>query len=171
MLTHDLAHERFQMVGRRGKPRAAPSPQAALGKGRGCSPGRAPRANPEEQLQRQVVEFLRFAAPDLIFFHPSNEAGSRRVGEMGRLKALGLRAGVSDLIFCLPDGCFGAIELKAPGGKATPDQNAFLRGVAAASDRAAVCCDVEGVETVLKYWGVPLRATLLHSGVFKRTDP
>lgn len=151
--------------------RRAPSQLAGGGEGadRRNLPGRPPRARKrdEDNLQIGVVKFLRFAAPDLIFFHPTNEAGSRSKGEMGRLNAMGLVAGVHDLVFCLDAGRFAAIELKA-GTPETAAQRAWGGAVERKGGLRATCRSIEEVESTLRAWGVPLRGTVLPTGAFLR---
>lgn len=82
-------------------------------------------SHPEDDLQRAVVSHLRSrGSRGLVFFHVPNSSkmGGKRTHdgvplEAIRLKALGFRKGVSDLIL-LHEGCIFALELKA--GKNTP---------------------------------------------------
>lgn len=64
--------------------------------------------------------------------------GKRDVREAARLKAEGVKAGVSDLLLPLRrDGFFGLwLELKAPGNTPTEKQHEWLRRMARAGYRA-----------------------------------
>lgn len=108
--------------------------------------GTAPRRQtPEADLQRAAVEWLTYAYPaggPVLWFHPPN--GGTLAGEVGRMKGLGARAGIPDLVFMfsrtwlytaassdpagfeqrelgpLPSVAYA--ELKAPRGKLSPEQ-------------------------------------------------
>jgi hypothetical protein len=89
--------------------------------------GKHARKNEEEQLQRAIVEHLRLRhKPGVIFFHcPNGEARSKATG--GRLKAMGVRAGVFDLILMLPGPVTFLLELKAGSNKMSPAQEQFAK--------------------------------------------
>lgn len=121
----------------------------------------AARAHPEDAIQKAVVAHLRQrGAPGLVFWHTPNGAqlGGKRNAkgiaiQGARLKGLGVRAGVSDII-AVHDGNIFALELKAPGGRATEAQLEFLSDM----DRAgAFCCVAEGLDraiAVLEGWNL-----------------
>ena len=111
---------------------------------------------PEENLQRACIQYTRLAYPGLMFFHVPNEKGNRTDGEMARLKKLGVVAGVADLVFCLPDGRFAAIEMKAPKGRLSNDQEAWLMAVEASNGLSAVVRSVDAYSLVLAKWLEPL---------------
>lgn len=79
------------------------------------------RQRPEDDLQRAVVEMAGWFYPRLFVFHPPN-GGARTAAEAGVFKALGVRAGVPDLIVLGPGAVVGFLELKAPGGRLSPWQ-------------------------------------------------
>src|SRR3990167_6123406 len=73
------------------------------------------RRNDEERLQRAVVQLLMLAYPDLRWRAiPNGEYRSPRTA--GRLKAMGVQAGVADLHITLPRGRTAWIELKSAKG-------------------------------------------------------
>lgn len=128
-----------------------------------CVP-RRPRADPEAEAQKAAVEFLEYAAPDLLFYACPN--GGLSKGQNGRNKAMGAKAGVFDLHFVLDGGRIAYIEMKAPkdgkrrAGALSDEQRVFgaicdLRGIP-----WAVCHSAEEVEATLRSWGVVLKATL-----------
>jgi hypothetical protein len=66
---------------------------------------------------------------------------------------LGVRAGVSDIL-ALHHGKFFALELKAPGGRPTEDQLAFISDVQA---NGGFTCVAEGLDEALRAletWGL-----------------
>jgi len=96
-------------------------------------PKTARRASPEEDLQRLCVEYagalsLKYPLLDYLF-HPAN-GGKRPKGEAGKLKALGVKPGVPDLMlpFPSPTGKWPgmALELKAPKGSVSEDQWSWM---------------------------------------------
>lgn len=137
---------------------------------------RARRSDPEGDLQREIVGLLRLAGVD--FCHVPNSTGRGGARRQGQLKALGVTAGVSDLIIfdppprlVVPLGampwCGACLELKATD-RATPvppwddkrasvEQRAFLRRRACAARAGgrwavAVCGPGEAIAQ-LKAWG------------------
>jgi hypothetical protein len=108
-------------------------------------------ARPEEALQRAVVSLLFYCRPQCPWFACANQRGTRKRYEAEILKAMGVRAGVADLIFLN----VGVIELKADEkGKLSPAQEGFREECAAFGVRHAVCWSVEGVIATLRGWGV-----------------
>lgn len=76
--------------------------------------------------------------------HPPN-GGARSKGEAGKLKAMGVRKGVVDIIqpFAGPGAPGLAIELKMPKRKATPEQTEFLAQAEANGWVQGVCHSVD----------------------------
>jgi hypothetical protein len=108
---------------------------------------------PEQQIHRCIVQHLRArGAPGLVFLHPANGGFRRRI-EARIFSGLGVRAGASDLLLW-HDGKSFALELKAPGGRATEAQLAFLSDMERAG---AYTCLAEGLDRALKVleaWGL-----------------
>lgn len=116
-------------------------------------------AGPEDVLTMQVARFLGFAAPELLFYHVPN-GGYRNPREARKLKDMGVRPGVADLAFVLPDGRAAFVELKAGNGRQTDTQKAFQADCDRLGVPYAVCRAVSEVEQTLLTWGVKLRARL-----------
>src|SRR5262249_49840306 len=121
----------------------------------------ARREYPEDQIQRAVCQHLKLrGVPGLVFWHTPN--GMKLGGKMNakgiaiqgaRIKGLGVRAGVSDWIL-VHEGKIYALELKAPGGRATEAQLEFHADMQRAG---AFCCVAEGLDralAVLEQWGL-----------------
>ena len=136
-------------------------------------PRRARRADPEGDLQKRIVAELRRA--DVDFCHVPNSAGRGGAGgkrQQAKLKALGVEAGVSDLIIFsrpAPDWTRGGwisvgacIELKATDRvtavppwedkRATVEQRSFLRRRHEQGWAVAVCGPTEAIAQ-LRAWG------------------
>lgn len=111
------------------------------------------RNNPEQKIQRAVVQHLHArGVSGLVFFHVPN-GGSRGKVEAAILKAMGTRAGVSDLILFHADR-FYCLELKAPGGRASEAQLAFLSEADAAGAYTAMPASLDAALATLEAWGL-----------------
>lgn len=77
---------------------------------------------PEEDLQRSIVDWLEWNRPRwrrrMVYFAVPNQRGTRSRTENQILKALGVRPGVSDLVFIYEGSRALFVELKAPGREA-----------------------------------------------------
>lgn len=110
---------------------------------------------PEQQIHRAVAEHLRLrGVPGLLWWHTPN--GSHVPGKRGRVqggiqKAMGVRAGVSDII-ALHQGKFFALELKAPGGKPTQLQLSFLEAVRSNGGFVDIAEGLEEALNILQRW-------------------
>lgn len=121
---------------------------------------------PEDNLQRSVVATLALS-PELRAVAVPN-GGKRNVREAARLRAQGVRAGVSDLLVFWPPGRVAMIELKAPGkvtGKKRPlaslsaEQLAWFGWAQINGFPVTVCDSVAGVEAFLRECGAPVTTT------------
>lgn len=111
---------------------------------------------PEQALQKLVVDYLRVACPDLIFFHPANGGGRSKV-EAAILKGLGVRAGVADLCFVQPGGQASFIELKAEKGSPSQSQKTFRDDCDRQGIPYAVCKSLAEVQGTIRAWGIQSR--------------
>ncbi len=68
-------------------------------------------------------------------------------------KKMGVKAGVPDLIFVLPGGIFGAIELKVKGGRLHEAQRKEPCYMAAHGAKTGICTSVRHVHDMLVSWG------------------
>lgn len=108
---------------------------------------------PEEQIQRAVVQHLKIRSmPGVFYFHPAN-GGRRTKAEAGIFKAMGVRAGVPDLIFFYRSQIFG-LELKAAKGKLTPIQTQTINDMETAGARTAVANSLDEALITLECWGI-----------------
>lgn len=121
---------------------------------------RAPiTAQPEGRLQAAIVQHLRICGkPGMMFFHTPNEA-KRSYGLAASLKAIGMVAGVADLII-LHQGRAYALEVKAKGGKQSVSQIEFEANCAAAGVPYACVDNIAQALTVLLDWAVIRRMTV-----------
>ena len=120
------------------------------------------RANPEAALHRAVARYLDMALPKFAFWTTFPAGGGGKV-RGAQLKATGLKAGVPDILIIAPgyDGPFVYwIELKAPKGRASVDQQLQHQQLNRLLCEVAICRSVEDVEETLLGWGFRLRATV-----------
>lgn len=83
----------------------------------------------EDQLQSKCFQWFWNTFPEerQMLFHVDNNSWNEVIGS--HKKALGVCAGVSDLIYVLPYGRTVYIETKIPGGVQSDKQKAFMNKV------------------------------------------
>jgi hypothetical protein len=107
----------------------------------------------EQQVHQAVVQHLRQrGVPGLVFLHPPN-GGYRRPTEAKIFKAMGLRPGASDLLLWCAGRAY-ALELKAPGGRASEAQLAFLSDMERAGAFVALAEGLDSAIRTLEAWGL-----------------
>jgi hypothetical protein len=108
----------------------------------------------EEVIHKAVVEHLRQRGnPEAVWFHVPN--GSKASPQYRRkLAALGLRPGVSDLVF-LHNGEAFALELKRSSrGVVSEHQNNFLSDWRSAGGHGVVAEGLDEALAICKVWGL-----------------
>lgn len=110
-------------------------------------------SRPEEQIQAAVVLHLTIrAVSGVVWWHTPN-GGSRTVAEAGKFKALGVKAGVPDLL-AVRAGRLFALELKAQGGRLSEGQTDMLKQLTDAGVQTAVAVGLDDALAVLERWGL-----------------
>jgi VRR-NUC domain len=111
------------------------------------------RSNPEFRIHSAIVQYLRWNAwPEILFFHvPNGNKLAKRTAYHN--KQLGVLAGVPDLCFDIA-GRSHYIEVKAPGGRLSPDQKAFQKLCLETQRPHAVVYSFDEAIAVLSRWGV-----------------
>lgn len=92
--------------------------------------------------------------PELLRMHHIPNGGNRNSTEAAKLKRQGVLKGVPDIFLPCAKGMYHGlyIELKAKGGKTSPEQEEFLRGVYAEGYMAAVCYGADAaIRLITKY--------------------
>lgn len=114
----------------------------------------------EQQIHKAVAAHLRQrGAPGVLWWHTANGAHYGKRNRKGAaiqgaiMKGLGVRAGVSDIV-ALHNGKFFALELKAPGGRPTEPQLAFISDVQRNGGFTCVADSLDGALKTLETWGL-----------------
>lgn len=112
------------------------------------------KEHPEQDLQINLVKHIRWRLmPRVVFFAvPNGEKRSKVTGAI--LKAMGVRAGVHDLIFLLPGPVLFTLELKAGNNGMSPEQEAFARDIEAIGGSWAVASTLDDALRILVAVGV-----------------
>jgi hypothetical protein len=106
---------------------------------------RAPR---ETDLVAQCLQLLRLR--HVFAWRVNGGAAHFGSGPRKRFVRFASINGISDILACLPpDGRLLAVEVKQPGRRVTPHQQAFLAAVCAAGGLALVVDDVRQLEAAL----------------------
>jgi hypothetical protein len=107
----------------------------------------------EHQIHVAVVEQInKRGVKGMVFWHTANE-GKHKPQYRSKLKTLGVRNGVADLVF-LHRGHFYSLELKAAKGRPTYDQMQFRSDIEAAGGSTCICQGLNAAIRVLEVWGL-----------------
>lgn len=108
---------------------------------------------PEQAIHKAVVSHLNMRAePRVFFWHTPNE-GKRGWVNAAALKAMGMIAGVPDLLI-LHQGRIHALELKAPGGRLTPSQRLVMERMRDCGASVAAAFSLDEALVTLECWGI-----------------
>lgn len=114
----------------------------------------------EADIQIQLVEYVSLLAAQcgFIFFAVPNEGmGEAKtgagLGRMARLKKMGLRSGVADLVF-IKDSRAYFLEMKKQGGKQSKNQIDFQLDCAIVKAQYAVTWSFEEAVKILQSWKI-----------------
>lgn len=111
----------------------------------------------EDHLHYQIVEWMSYEHKNAFFIHVRNETGAKVTPTMmNKMRALGVRKGVPDLLFFDPrHGYTGlAIEVKTPQGTVTKEQREFLANLKERGWLTAVVRSFEQAKQIIDdYYG------------------
>lgn len=122
----------------------------------GLFPDPPRRKHDEDDLQRAVIDALRWLLPEDADVKHVPNGGQRHSKAAARLVGLGVRAGHPDLDV-VHKGRLTCIELKAPGGVTSPVQRQRHQKLERCGVTVHVCRTLDEVLAVLREAGVPLR--------------
>lgn len=112
--------------------------------------------HPEDEIQIAVAAHLRARGTDALWWHTPN-GGRRGMIEAVRFKKFGVRPGVSDIMAIHKGEMFG-LELKAPNGRPTETQLAFLSALRANGGHGVVAEGLDEALAILEAWGLLRKA-------------
>lgn len=113
------------------------------------TPIKTSAGKPEKEVLRECLDFLKIHG----ILHWRQNSGAFKTESGGFFNATGMK-GVSDIIGCLPDGKFLAVECKrGTGGMISQKQREFLAAVADNNGVAIVANGVEKLESELRKRG------------------
>jgi hypothetical protein len=111
------------------------------------------RSQPERAIQRALVKHLHARCkPEVLWFHVPN-GGQRDVRVASQLKAMGTKRGVSDLLF-FHNREFFALELKADGGRASPEQMEFQSKFNSTGGYSVIAEGLDEAIRIVEMWGL-----------------
>jgi hypothetical protein len=105
------------------------------------------RQTPESAVLARCLRYLEKAG----IYHWRNSTGAVRIAP-GRFIRFG-KVGSSDIEGILPGGRFFAVEVKAPGGRLSPEQKQFLAEIRDLGGLALVVRDWKEINSALRQGG------------------
>jgi len=114
-------------------------------------PDLKPRKYGEDKLQMKIIEHHTNHFPHVLITHPAQTGRSPQEG--AKLKKLGVRAGVSDLLLWWENNC-GAVEIKTETGKESIGQKTFGFLLKRLGHHYGVARSVEEYHNLLVSWGI-----------------
>jgi hypothetical protein len=113
------------------------------------------RRAPEQELQKTVVEYLDLAIdPERVVWTAVNPVPAKSKAVAGLSKALGLKAGILDLVFWW-DGQSALIELKDMNGTWSDAQKEMIRRFKLVRIPTRTCRSLSEVDLALDALGIP----------------
>jgi hypothetical protein len=108
--------------------------------------------NEEHKIQVALMDYLVIALkPDAYVFAIPNQA-NRHISNAVKMKAEGVRAGVPDLCFIMPEGRAAWVEMKTPKGSLSQPQREFRDRCMRLGHPWAMCRSVDEALKVLTEW-------------------
>lgn len=124
----------------------------------------------EQQIQKAIIDYLKLKK-FIVFKHRNVGIYKQDTGSYIPLPC-GER-GISDIIGCSSAGRFVAIEVKKPGGKASPDQKDFLARIEASGGIALLAYSLDEVLNAFEGTSrgvVPIAPSKVHKNAVKTTQ-
>jgi hypothetical protein len=102
---------------------------------------------PENRVKTEVLKYLKLRQIKAW----SNPSGAVRI-RPGKFMSFGLK-GSADIVGCLPDGRFLAVEVKAEHGRLSPEQREFLEMIKRQGGLAIVAQSWKDIDQALREAG------------------
>jgi hypothetical protein len=124
---------------------------------------KAAHAKPVQREHIEQVHVFTWAAimaptyPALAMLFACPNGGARNIITAARLKAEGVKKGVPDIFLPLPCGRWHGlvIEMKAKGGRISPEQRWWITHLSDAGYQVEVCWNAEeAIDTISNYLGI-----------------
>ena len=112
--------------------------------------------NGEARRQAAIVDYVRRVAPDVEIWHVPN-GGLRSKAEAGRMKWVGVLAGVYDLTLALPGGRSAYWECKTPWGQLSAEQSEWALRMLALGHHLALVRSIDDARAELQRYGIVTR--------------
>lgn len=108
----------------------------------------------EDMEQATVFDWCRWAEkvhPELQLMHHCPNGGSRNKIEAGKLKRMGVLAGVADIHLPVPRGNYASlyIEMKYANGRLEDSQKRFLLAAAGVGNYCVVCYNADTAVAII----------------------
>jgi len=104
---------------------------------------------PEDAIHLAIVRYLKMALPkDALFWHTPNTFPSAKIQYHVKLKAMGRRAGIPDLLVLHGAKLIG-LEVKAPKGCQSPEQKGIQEQFESAGGHYHLVRSIDDVKAVL----------------------
>ena len=110
------------------------------------------KLKPEQRLQTGVMRWVDATFPEIAHLVMASAGGVRTsMSQAVKMKSMGYRKGTPDIFVAVPKGGRHGLflELKAIGGKASPEQNIMLANLQAQGYAAAMVVGFEQVKATL----------------------
>jgi hypothetical protein len=109
--------------------------------------------HPETTVQTNIVQALSLLGV-FFFMVPNDAAGKCTIQRRMRLLRMGLYPGMSDLCLVSHSGVVHFLEVKAEGGRLSPDQKKFRAFCALKGWPYGVAHDVDEAVSQCRAWGL-----------------
>lgn len=107
----------------------------------------------EHLIQVRLLNELQYKAADGVYWFAVPNQSNRGAISGGKMKAEGVKSGVSDLVFMMPGGRTAFLEMKKEGGRLSDTQKAFRAICTLLGHPWAVAYSVEEALVYLRSWG------------------
>lgn len=112
----------------------------------------------EDAIQRAIASYLDVALPPDCFYTAVNPKPFKSKAAAGISKAMGMKAGVPDIVLCA-SGRFVGIEVKQEGKYLEKVQKAVHEQIGNAGGKCFTVRSIDDVEDVLNELGIEKRGT------------
>jgi hypothetical protein len=111
----------------------------------------------EGPIHRSILAYLRLRFPKALIHHSANEMGLQGdavARQIAKAKTNGMVPGFPDIMVIAGGGLTMFFEVKAPGGRLTPAQQAVHDHLRALGQLVAVVRSIDEVQAQLDQWRV-----------------